>query len=223
MELMEIVKILSYLGSLSAGLLIGALVVYFLLKSFLPSYFSKKGENLATKEDISEITNKIESVKHEYANNLESVKAELSAKLNTHGLRYENEYNTLSELTALLVDVRDASIGLRPVVDLKDPHKSDDETKQERLLRLWEARKLLYSVREKRRPFYPDDIYQSIVAIEKTVHSESIKYQYQSPFDEGNFLKYWEEAEKNQKTIADSAEAAMEKIRHRVNKWETLE
>jgi hypothetical protein len=77
------------------------------------------------------------------------VKAELTAKLNTNGLRYENEYSTLSELTALLVDVRDASISLRPVVDLKDPNKSDDETKRERLLRLWEAGKLLYTVREK--------------------------------------------------------------------------
>ena len=38
-----------------------------ILGNFLPKYLSKKGENLATKEDISEITDKIESVKHEYA------------------------------------------------------------------------------------------------------------------------------------------------------------
>jgi len=32
----------------------------------LNSYFSKKGENLATKEDIEEITNKVEAVKHHF-------------------------------------------------------------------------------------------------------------------------------------------------------------
>ncbi len=34
---------------------------------FLPAYFSKKGQNLATKEDISEITKKIEEVKIEFS------------------------------------------------------------------------------------------------------------------------------------------------------------
>ena len=36
-------------------------------------------------------------------------------------------------------------------------------------------------------------------------------------------MSYWEEAEKNQNEITASAEAAMEKIRSRVNKWESLE
>lgn len=199
-----------------------SLIIGFLFGSFLPKYFSKKGENLATKEDISEITEKIEFVKNEYANSLESVKAELSAKLNTHGFRYENEYTILSELTGLLVDVRDASVSLRPVMDFKDPGKKDEDIKLERLQRLFDARKSLYYAREKKRPFYPDDIYQSILAIEKTVHSESIKYQYQDPFEKGGFMSYWKEAEDNQNEITSSAELAMEKIRSRVNKWESL-
>ena len=40
-----------------------AFLVGLFVKSYLPAYFSKKGENLATKEDIEEITRKIESVK----------------------------------------------------------------------------------------------------------------------------------------------------------------
>src|SRR5690606_23661928 len=72
-------------------------LVGLLTNSYLPKYFGRKGENLATKEDIEEITNKIETVKHDYASQLEAAKAELSAKLSTHGFRYENEYNILSE------------------------------------------------------------------------------------------------------------------------------
>nr|WP_319565196.1 hypothetical protein [uncultured Rhodoferax sp.] len=190
--------------------------------SFLPKYFGKKGENLATKEDIAEITDKIETVKHDYASQLESVKAELSAKLSTYGFRYEKEYEVLSELTILLVDVRDASISLRPIVDFRDPDKSIDDIKDERLKRFFDARRSLYIAREKKRPFYPEEIYQTILSIEKIAHAESIDYQHQNPFEKGKYLSYWESAEKNQKEITASVEAAMMKIRERVTTWEAL-
>ena len=45
-------------------------ILALVINNFLPKYFGKKGENLATKEDISEITNKIETVKHDYAKGL---------------------------------------------------------------------------------------------------------------------------------------------------------
>lgn len=198
------------------------LVLGLLINSFLPKYFGKKGENIATKEDISGITNKIETVKHDYARQLESTKAELSAQLNTHGFRYEKEYDVLSELTALLVEVRDASLSLRPVMDFKDASKTDDEIKKERLQRLFETGRALYLSREKKRPFYPAEIYEAILAVESTARSESIKYQYKDRLDGKSFLNYWEEAEKNQKEIASLADVAMEHIRKRVTKWEAL-
>jgi len=71
---------------------------------------------------------------------------------------------------------------------------------------LWDARKALYFTREKKRPFFSGDIYQAILDIEKTVHAESVKYHYQSPFDENNFIKYWDEAEQNQSEITNAAE-----------------
>lgn len=43
-------------------ILLGIIILYF----FIPSYINKKGENLATKEDIAEITDKVEGVKHQY-------------------------------------------------------------------------------------------------------------------------------------------------------------
>lgn len=57
------------------------LVVFLLIKFFLPSYFSEKGKNLATKEDIEEITNNIESVKSSYAHVLEELKSDNQLKL----------------------------------------------------------------------------------------------------------------------------------------------
>jgi hypothetical protein len=45
--------------------LLTLLVFGYLLKSYLPSYFQEKGKNLATKEDVEEITRKMEGVKAE--------------------------------------------------------------------------------------------------------------------------------------------------------------
>ena len=43
-------------------ILIAIIVAYFFIKNLLPSYFSEKGKNIATKEDIEEITEKVKTV-----------------------------------------------------------------------------------------------------------------------------------------------------------------
>lgn len=75
MELAEIEKLMSLVGSFGFGALIGAVVVFLLIKSFLPSYFVEKGKNLATKEDVAVITDKVQSVKTDYAKVLEEIRA----------------------------------------------------------------------------------------------------------------------------------------------------
>jgi len=47
------------------------------IAGFLGSYLRKKGENIATKEDIKDITEKIEKVRSQYSEQLETVKASL--------------------------------------------------------------------------------------------------------------------------------------------------
>jgi len=199
-----------------------AYVLGLFTRNLLPSYFKEKGKNLATKEDISEITKKIEIVKIDYAKQLESAKAELAAQINTHGFRYEKEYEVLNELSALLIDVRDACLSLRPIMDFKDPTKKEDEIKRERLIHLHETGMALYEVREKKRSFYPDEIYQAILLVEKAAQTESIEYKYGDPWEGKKFKDYWEKAQQNQKKIADKVNAAIEKIRARVIKWDTL-
>jgi hypothetical protein len=45
-----------------------------LVREFLPSYLRKKAENLATKEDIAQITKLQKAVEHQFANLIESSK-----------------------------------------------------------------------------------------------------------------------------------------------------
>ena len=70
-EVVIVLQILILLG-------IGSL---YLFKNYLFSYSSEKGKNLATTEDIEEITRKIEGVKSEYLIELEKIKVELSGLL----------------------------------------------------------------------------------------------------------------------------------------------
>ncbi len=55
-----------------------AFIVGFLTKSFLPAYFTKKGENLATKEDIGEITEQVEKIKLLYSAQMEDLRLSIT-------------------------------------------------------------------------------------------------------------------------------------------------
>lgn len=176
---------------------------------------------MATKEDIADITHQIETVKLEYEKQLENAKADLSVLVTRHGFRYEKEYDVLGRLTELLVELRDASVGLRPAVDLKDPDLSDDQIKQQRLARLHEAGRTVYLESQRKRPFFPGDIYESIEAILKITHRESIEYRMKDPYKREGFMEYWDSAEKNQNAITQLVEEAMALIRNRVIKWDS--
>ncbi len=53
-----------------------AFIAGLIVDRFLPSYFSKKGENLATKEDIGKITSEIEKVKNIFKDQYDLSKTE---------------------------------------------------------------------------------------------------------------------------------------------------
>ncbi|MGF1775879.1 chromosome partitioning protein ParA [Vibrio nomapromontoriensis] len=60
---------------------VAGIIVFLLIKYFLPGYLSQKGKNLATKEDIEGITETIESVKAGYAEVLEGIKSNNQIKI----------------------------------------------------------------------------------------------------------------------------------------------
>lgn len=54
--------------------------VFLLLKNYIASYFREKGKNLATKEDIEEITRRVEGVKTQYSTEIERLRLALQQK-----------------------------------------------------------------------------------------------------------------------------------------------
>ncbi len=78
----------TFLQTLNIIIIIGNVIAFLIIRNYLPSYLSKKAENLATKEDIAEITKKVEEVKIEFASQAHTLikKRETYEKI-TNGLR----------------------------------------------------------------------------------------------------------------------------------------
>lgn len=81
MDITEIKDLISLLGSLGIGAVLGGGIIHFFIKSYIPSYLTEKAKNLATKEDIAGITDQVEDVKIGYAKILEEVRSDNQLKL----------------------------------------------------------------------------------------------------------------------------------------------
>ena len=137
----------------------GLMVAGWFLRSYFPTYLAEKGKNLATKEDIAEITSKIEQVK-----------AVVGSRLHIHQVRYEHEFKILAELIEKLVTVRDAAQGLRTEVSYDDIN--DPEVKKKRMGRYIDAARELYLFVETRQPFFPDTIYHTLKQLDQVTWKE---------------------------------------------------
>lgn len=60
---------------------VSALLLGFFIRDFFPGYFRKKGENLATKEDIGEITQSQKAVEHRFNELIEESKQRHALRL----------------------------------------------------------------------------------------------------------------------------------------------
>jgi len=65
------------------------------IKNYLPSYMDEKGKNLATKEDVQEITKLTEEVQQNFRKELESFNSELHFKYDFYYKQYELFYSYL--------------------------------------------------------------------------------------------------------------------------------
>jgi hypothetical protein len=74
------------------------LIVGWLVKSYFPAYFSEKGKNLATKEDIGRITSIVESTRTQYLAALERLKTEFSVSSEYQSRLKEKEREALLSL-----------------------------------------------------------------------------------------------------------------------------
>lgn len=78
-NLSELLGIMNSFVMLGVGAMVGAGILYLILRFLVPSYLAEKGKNLATREDIAGITNEIEKVRTQYAIQLQQLAHESSS------------------------------------------------------------------------------------------------------------------------------------------------
>lgn len=105
----------------------GIVILGLFIKSYLPSYMDQKGRNLAQKEDVQEITKKIEAVRSEHAAEIEKLKADLTLTIQNELLVQEQERDALlhffEHCQTLLVDKLQINPGDFPIDGGKSLHE----------------------------------------------------------------------------------------------------
>jgi len=77
-----------------------------LFRIYLFSYSSEKGKNLATKEDVEEITRKVEDIKSGYVAEIERLKVDLSVLSRKHNILLDEKVRVFKKLQKRLVDFK---------------------------------------------------------------------------------------------------------------------
>ena len=177
--------------------------------AWLISYIREKGKNLATKEDISEITTKVESIK-----------ADLGAKQHFSQIRYEREVKVFEEIWPKLCELQEAVLALRPVMDSS---LQEGETAESRKLQRADKFTIAFSdfrtAIKRNRPFYPPIIWDELGKVLQLCWGEATEFSMY--FDERKPRDYWEKAMDNAKAINEQIDKTCEAIRTRLSKFDS--
>lgn len=190
-------------------------IAVLLMRSFLPSYLSEKGKSLATREDIAELTEKVESVKTAYATELERVRHSLARSDVYHRAQYEAEFGAYREIWEQLVPVHRAVLALRPSFDVGLAEgETEDQRKYRRLDAFAKAFNAFTETVDKRRPFYPAPIASELNSLIKLVRGEALDYQIGPA---GGNSQYWQKAIDNSAAIGQHIDRVCDLVRQRLS------
>ena len=107
-------------------------------------------------------------------------------------MTFEKEFEIHSEVWSKLVDLREATINLRPILDTIDPNEPEEERRKKRLQQFAICHNEFFSVVCKNEPFYPSEIYQRLMRIKQIATMEFSQYRISYP----PRAKDWENAKK---------------------------
>jgi len=188
-----------------------------LLLYHMGAYLKHKGQNLATKEDIGEITDKIESAKAAYTQDLEQLRSALSTRSQTTTLRFTKEVATFELIWPKLYELKERVLSLRPIVDSSlEREETKEDRKKKRAGEYLIALKEFNEAVQHNRPFYSHIIWEALKALSDLCYSEAVDWR----FHEENGMEYWDKAMENQKEISNSVDNLAELIRQRLAEYE---
>jgi len=148
----------------------GILICLGLYLAFFKSYFTEKGKQLAVKEDVEEITEKVEKIKSEFINETEEIKAELE-------FLTQNKFSLANEERSSILDYfANYSHWLNTILSTRPASIFDtDKGLTERRIELIRDAKLSYDISESRAELFFND--PKFIELKSDLVQETLKLQ----------------------------------------------
>jgi cytochrome c556 len=187
-------------------------IAFFWARNFFRPYLVEKGKNLASKEDVEELTRKVEGIKTQYLGDLERLRFELGRASHIHKAQYETEVRVYGEIWPCLIDVQRTVAALRPMLDSSDAQAEAERSR--RVKEFSETFNVMQNAVWKNKPFYSAEVHRELQKLSDLAIAELIDYQHGDPRSDEN---YWKDMIKNIRAISAQINVVCEAIRQRVS------
>jgi hypothetical protein len=152
---------------------------------------------------------------------LDRTTAQLQARLNVNVQRsvnvdkvqFEHEYATYRSVWECLFQLQIATLSLRPIMDRHDATETEEQRVQRRISEFVTPFNAYSKMVEANKPFYPQAVYEALVAVRDKCRSEVIDYEH----SDRRTAEYWKGAMSSHKEILELIESACTTIRARIS------
>jgi hypothetical protein len=160
-----------------------------------------------------ELQVELNNIQNELNSTNKKLDAEFQNSIYISQIQLEHEYKIYQSVWALLIDLRNSTMRLRPMMDYVDPKKSKEEIIRERLCVFGKNYNTFAMALEQNKPFYPQEVYDVLDSVSEKCRHESIDSEY----IERKNSDYYKEAQKNKTEIIDLINKSCSVIRKRLS------
>lgn len=179
------------------------------------AYETEKGKSAATKEDIEEITRKIEEIKNQSLIPIKLLELELGKKSTVHRLAAEYEFKSLVEIGKSLYRIKETTGNLRPSIDHIPNNQTWQERNNERFNEWSNCIKEFHHTIHQNRLVIPRQLYLRFTEILHFSRIES--YEFSHSLKEDGTIPYegYKSASENMKKLVEAIDVAIEEVHQR--------
>jgi hypothetical protein len=181
--------------------------------SFLPAYLTEKAKNRAQKEDIEDLTRKVESIKSEFTAEVEHLRASLERTTHASKLQFDAEFAIYREIWGKLDILRQMFFALHPSVSTVVPPEEDRARMERRIAAYGSAFKEFRDSVHRSQPFYGQAVYDALQGVLEVCIDMALDSQ------DSLAANPWKIAAQNREKLLTSVDVTCNAIRGR---FETL-
>lgn len=157
-------------------------------------------------------------MKHSFSKEIEEVKNKFQKGVLVHKVQFEKEFNAYIEIWKNLIEIRRATLSLRPFGEFVDPKESPEERRERKIKSFNEQYSKFINAVEYNQPFYPPNIYEKLDSLVRLALQEGMGFTH----NDLNRRDYYKEAERNRDEILRLINECCEEIRSRIRLIEEL-